>query len=137
MRHRFAVNTLLRWYRDGVDVERHIPRLATWLGHAHVSDTYWYLLLVAVQTGLRASELILLAPIPVHQCAGGEPMSEVMQTWSVAVVLATQADLARQRVEGTVDLRTVKPVPPTNPQMGALTRRNTRRLLLNGRPWRR
>ena len=43
MRHRFAVNTLLRWYRDGVDVERHIPRLATWLGHAHVSDTYWYL----------------------------------------------------------------------------------------------
>ena len=43
MRHTFAVNTLLRWYRDGVDVERHIPRLATWLGHAHVSDTYWYL----------------------------------------------------------------------------------------------
>ena len=43
MRHRFAMNTPLRWYRDGVDVERHIPRLATWLGHAHVSDTYWYL----------------------------------------------------------------------------------------------
>ena len=43
MRHRFAINTLIRWYRDGVDVERHIPRLATWLGHAHVSDTYWYL----------------------------------------------------------------------------------------------
>ena len=43
LRHRFAVNTLLRWYRDEVDVERHIPRLATWLGHAHVSDTYWYL----------------------------------------------------------------------------------------------
>ncbi len=43
LRHRFAVNTLLRWYRDEVDVERHIPRLATWLGHAHVSDTFWYL----------------------------------------------------------------------------------------------
>lgn len=43
LRHRFAVNTLLRWYRDEVDVERHIPQLATWLGHAHVSDTYWYL----------------------------------------------------------------------------------------------
>ena len=43
MRHRFAVDTLVRWYRDSVDVERHIPRLATWLGHAHVSDTYWYL----------------------------------------------------------------------------------------------
>ena len=35
-------------------------------------------------------------------------MSEVMQTRSVAVVLATQADLARQRVEGTVNLSTVK-----------------------------
>ena len=43
MRHRFPVNTLLRCYRNGVDVERHIPRLATWFGHAHVSDTYWYL----------------------------------------------------------------------------------------------
>ena len=43
MRHRFAVDTLLRCYRDGVDVERRIPRLATWLGHAHISDAYWYL----------------------------------------------------------------------------------------------
>ena len=43
LRHRFAVNTLLGWYRDEVDVERCIPQLATWLGHAHVSDTYWYL----------------------------------------------------------------------------------------------
>ena len=43
MRHRFAVNMLLRWYRGGVDVERHLPHLATWLGHVHVSDTYWYL----------------------------------------------------------------------------------------------
>jgi integrase len=42
-RHRFAVSTLLRWYRSGVDVERHLPRLATYLGHTHVSDTYWYL----------------------------------------------------------------------------------------------
>ena len=40
IRHRFAVNTLLRWYRDGVDVECHLPRLATWLGHARISDTY-------------------------------------------------------------------------------------------------
>lgn len=42
-RHRFAVNTLVQWYRHGVDVERHLPQLATYLGHAHVTDTYWYL----------------------------------------------------------------------------------------------
>lgn len=43
MRHRFAVQTLLRWYRAGEDVERCLPVLSTYLGHVHVSDTYWYL----------------------------------------------------------------------------------------------
>jgi integrase len=43
LRHRVAVNTQLRWYRDGVDVERRLPTLATYLGHSHVTDTYWYL----------------------------------------------------------------------------------------------
>ncbi len=42
-RHRFAVRTLLDWYRTGVDAERHLPKLATYLGHTHVSHTYWYL----------------------------------------------------------------------------------------------
>ena len=43
MRHRLAVKTLLRWYREGRDVERELPRLSTYLGHVHVADTYWYL----------------------------------------------------------------------------------------------
>lgn len=43
LRHRFAVCTLQRWYREGVDVESHLPRLSTYLGHARVRDTYWYL----------------------------------------------------------------------------------------------
>lgn len=42
-RHHFAVTTLLRWYRAGVDVEQRLPVLSTFLGHAHVTDTYWYL----------------------------------------------------------------------------------------------
>ena len=42
-RHRFAVETLLGWYRSGQDVERRLPVLSTYLGHVHVSDTYWYL----------------------------------------------------------------------------------------------
>ena len=42
-RHRFAVSTLLRWYRTGVDVEPRLPHLATYLGHVHVTNTYWYL----------------------------------------------------------------------------------------------
>jgi len=42
-RHRFAVETLLGWYRSGEDAERRLPVLSTYLGHVHVSDTYWYL----------------------------------------------------------------------------------------------
>ena len=42
-RHRFAVQTLWRWYRTGADPERRLPILSTYLGHVHVSDTYWYL----------------------------------------------------------------------------------------------
>ena len=33
----------MQWYRSGQDVERRLPALSTYLGHVHVSDTYWYL----------------------------------------------------------------------------------------------
>jgi integrase/recombinase XerD len=42
-RHRFALKTLVQWYRSGQDVERRLPILSTYLGHVHVADTYWYL----------------------------------------------------------------------------------------------
>ena len=42
-RHRFAIRTLLSWYREGIDVEQRLPALSTYLGHACVRDTYWYL----------------------------------------------------------------------------------------------
>jgi integrase/recombinase XerD len=41
-RHRFAVQTLLRWHGAGEDVCRRLPVLSTYLGHGHVTDTYWY-----------------------------------------------------------------------------------------------
>jgi len=43
LRHTFAVRRLLRFSEDGVDVERKILALATYLGHANVAHTYWYL----------------------------------------------------------------------------------------------
>ena len=43
MRHRLAVRTLIRWYEEGRDVERELPKLSTYLGHVHVADTYWYI----------------------------------------------------------------------------------------------
>jgi integrase/recombinase XerD len=43
LRHHFAIQTLLRWYRMHADVELRLPELSTYLGHVHVNDTYWYL----------------------------------------------------------------------------------------------
>jgi integrase/recombinase XerD len=43
MRHVFATNTLVRWYRSGEDPERRLPILSAYLGHVHVADTQWYL----------------------------------------------------------------------------------------------
>ena len=33
---------VLRWHRTGEDVQRRLPILSTYLGHGHVTDTYWY-----------------------------------------------------------------------------------------------
>jgi len=43
IRHRFAIRTLVCWYREGTDVEKKLPVLSTYLGHTWVRDTYWYL----------------------------------------------------------------------------------------------
>lgn len=43
LRHAFAVNSLLGWYRAGENVDRRMPLLSTWLGHVDPASTYWYL----------------------------------------------------------------------------------------------
>ncbi len=43
LRHRFATNTLVNWYRSDQDPERLLPVLSAFLGHVHVADTQWYL----------------------------------------------------------------------------------------------
>jgi len=43
MRHRFATNTLVRWYSSDQDPERLLPILSAYLGHVHIEDTQWYL----------------------------------------------------------------------------------------------
>jgi len=42
LRHTFACRNLIRWSRDGVDVDRKILSLTMYLGHVHVTSTYWY-----------------------------------------------------------------------------------------------
>jgi integrase/recombinase XerD len=42
-RHSFAVNRLLRWYREGVDVQSRLPLLSVFMGHVDVHSTQVYL----------------------------------------------------------------------------------------------
>lgn len=43
LRHSFAVRCLLRWHQQGVDVHSRMLALSTYMGHAKISHTYWYL----------------------------------------------------------------------------------------------
>lgn len=43
LRASFAVHRLVSWYRDGVDVQRLLPQLSTYLGHVHIAGTQRYL----------------------------------------------------------------------------------------------
>lgn len=63
LRHRFAVQTLIDWYRSGVNIDEHIPTLSTYLGHVSPGDTYWYL--------SASPELMALAADRVAERFGG------------------------------------------------------------------
>lgn len=43
LRHSFAVHRLLRWYREGVDVQARLQRLSTFMGHIDIHSTQVYL----------------------------------------------------------------------------------------------
>jgi len=43
IRHTSATHRLIAWYRAGADVQKLLPQLATYLGHADISSTQLYL----------------------------------------------------------------------------------------------
>jgi integrase len=47
LRHTFACHRILKWYRDGVDVQSKLPLLSTYLGHAEVAYTQVYITITA------------------------------------------------------------------------------------------
>ena len=57
LRHRFAVTTLVRWYRTGKDVAPLLPVLSTYLGHVFITGTYWYLTCTAELSEAAAKRL--------------------------------------------------------------------------------
>jgi integrase/recombinase XerD len=43
LRHTFAVHRLTSWYQQGADVQKLLPQLSVYLGHAHLVDTQVYI----------------------------------------------------------------------------------------------
>ena len=86
LRHTFAVNTLLGWYRNGDDVAAKLPLLSTYLGHIDPAATYWYL--------SAAPELLSLAAHRLERRSDGRAPRDV-------VFLSTGERARRQRAART------------------------------------
>ena len=43
LRHSFALQALIRWYREGCDVQSRLPHLALYMGHVSIVSTAYYL----------------------------------------------------------------------------------------------
>lgn len=54
-RFSFAVNAILRWYRDGANVQAKLPFLAAYMGHVSINSTYYYLRLTEPVAQLASS----------------------------------------------------------------------------------
>lgn len=61
LRHSFAVQTLLRWYRSGIDPSQRLLHLSTFMGHSDPASTSWYLTVtdeLFAEAGRRFEQLI-------------------------------------------------------------------------------
>ena len=54
LRHTFAVRTMIGWYQKGLDPDREMIKLSTYLGHVKPDHTYWYIEAVPELLGLAA-----------------------------------------------------------------------------------
>jgi integrase len=62
LRHSFAVATLLRWYREGIDPNCRLMHLATFLGHVDPTSTSVYLTITEELLNQAAQRFQALAP---------------------------------------------------------------------------
>jgi integrase len=56
LRHAFIVRRVLLWQAEGVDIDQAMLALSTYVGHASVTNTYWYLTGVPELMALAASK---------------------------------------------------------------------------------
>ena len=54
LRHTFVVHRIVQWQTQGVDIDQAMLSLSTYVGHAMVTNTYWYLSAVPELMALAA-----------------------------------------------------------------------------------
>jgi len=62
LRHSFVVNRIMRWHMQGIDIDQAMLSLSTYVGHAMVTNTYWYLSAVPELMGLAAERFESFIP---------------------------------------------------------------------------
>lgn len=61
LRHTFAVRRLTLWHERGTDIDQAMLALSTYMGHAKISNTYWYLTGVPELMALAGAKFELFA----------------------------------------------------------------------------
>lgn len=70
LRHSFALQALIRWYREGRDVQSRLPHLALYMGHASIVSTAYYLHWVPLLATLASERFEVRFG---HLLQGGQP----------------------------------------------------------------
>jgi integrase len=64
LRHTFVVRRVMLWHAQGVDVDPQMLALSTYVGHAMVTNTYWYLTGVPELMALAAAKFEAFTQVP-------------------------------------------------------------------------
>lgn len=64
LRHTFVVRRVMLWHANGVDVDQSMLALSTYVGHAKVTNTYWYLTGVPELMAVAAAKFEAFMPSP-------------------------------------------------------------------------
>jgi integrase len=62
LRHTFVVRRMLLWQAQGIDIDQQMLALSTYVGHAMVTNTYWYTTAVPELMALAAERFAPLLP---------------------------------------------------------------------------
>jgi integrase len=64
LRHTFVVRRMLLWQAQGMDIDRQMLALSTYVGHAMITNTYWYLTGIPELMAVAANRFETFAQLP-------------------------------------------------------------------------